>query len=259
MLAVHFSIAEGWHTYWNGRNDTGFALKPTWNLPAGYELAGPLEWPAPIRHTAEGEILDHVYENSVAILVPVRVPASAKPGDTATIGAHLTWLTCKSACVFEEADVTITLPIVAIGTLPKASGDVAAFAATRARLAKPLPAADDLRVGVERVGDAAFLAVRSAKAPFVEFYPDGDCVGTPNIFHDGASKDGKLRIELGSETGTDGRARRVAGVLMVAQHDPKSEAKPGNSGSSEATRPQFFRIDLPMPEVKGSGSEPARP
>ena len=47
-------------------------------LPAGYK-AGEMLWPAPARHVSNGGLLDHVYEGRAMILLPVEVPADAKP------------------------------------------------------------------------------------------------------------------------------------------------------------------------------------
>jgi hypothetical protein len=65
-IGVRFKIENGWHLYWNGRNDSGSPPSFAGELPAGYTL-GEWLWPAPKRHIAPGDILDHIYEDSVLL------------------------------------------------------------------------------------------------------------------------------------------------------------------------------------------------
>ena len=239
MLAVHFTIAPQWHTYWNGRSDTGFPFKAEWALPAGFEIAGPLQWPAPKRHISPGDILDHVYEDSVSILVPVRVPASAQAGDKVTISAQLTWLVCKSACVFENSDVSVTLPIAAAGSTPAPSGDASTFAAARSQL--PIPIATASETISARISDS-HLVIEARGAERVEFYPMAKSVQTPSILKDGSADASRLRVALGEATDSEGKPMRVQGVVMI-----KIPGTPATA--SAAAIPGFTKyvsIDLPM-------------
>lgn len=241
MLAVQFTIAPDWHTYWNGRSDTGFPFKAEWVLPAGFEIAGPLQWPAPKRYISPGDILDHVYEDSVSILVPVRVPASAQTGDKVTISAQLTWLVCKSACVFENGDVSVTLPIAAAGSVPAPSGDAGAFATARARLPVPIESAG--AAVSARIADSHLL-IEAAGTERLEFYPLAKSVPTPFILKDGAADRQRLSVSLGESTDAEGNPRRVQGVIMLRMAGKPATA----SDAATPARTSYFSIDLPMPD-----------
>ena len=260
FIAVHFTIAPHWHTYWNGRSDTGFPFKAEWTLPPGFELAGPLQWPAPKRHISPGDILDHVYEESVAILVPIRVPESARAGDTVTIAADLTWLVCKSACVFEGDGVSLTLPIAAPGSAPAASGDTGTFAATRSRIPVPIEQAGAL-VSAKVIG--SHLLIEAPGAERIEFYPLAKSVEMPSLLRDGAADAPRLKVALGEVADSEGKPRRVQGVVMIKMPGQKPGQMPGKAPSStpgaqgsEPAAPstavlqsliRYISVDLPMP------------
>ena len=78
-LAIHLDLDPHWHVYWNGRNDTGFPVTPEFDLPPGWST-GEIRWPAPKRHVSDGAILDHIYEDTATLIVPVEV------GDQAELG-----------------------------------------------------------------------------------------------------------------------------------------------------------------------------
>lgn len=109
-LGVTFEIRPKWHLYWNGLNETGGPPEVALTLPAGF-TAGKIVWPAPMRHVLGGDILDHIYEKRVTLLIPVRVPASAEPGSTARFQAALTWMVCEEVCVLGETSVSLGLPV----------------------------------------------------------------------------------------------------------------------------------------------------
>ncbi len=250
-LAVHFTIADGWHTYWNGRSDTGFPFKAEWTLPSGFEIAGPLQWPPPKRYISPGDILDHVYETQVAILVPVRVPADARPGDRVKISADLTWLVCKSACVFEQGAVSIELPIAQPGTPAAPSGDASIFAATRARLPLPIEKAGG---GISARIEGTRLMIDAPSAGRLEFYPLAACVETPSLLRDGAADGSHLSVGLGDVADSEGNARRVQGVVMIRDRAPAAPASPASSKPVTAPADaglgaaRFYLVDLAMPD-----------
>ena len=108
-LALRLAIAPGWHTYWRNPGESGLPTTLAWKLPAGYK-AGDIEWPAP-RAIKAGPLVNYGYEGVVFHLVPVAVPADAKPGSTTTLAARADWLVCRETCIPEGADLSISLPV----------------------------------------------------------------------------------------------------------------------------------------------------
>jgi len=140
-IALRLDIEPGWHTYWRNPGESGLPTTLAWRLPAGY-AAGDIVWPAP-RALPAGPLVNYGYEGQVLHLVPITVPADAKPGTEAQLTARADWLVCKETCIPEGADLVLTLPVAA-----HAADDAAwheAIARTRAALPVSIPAAWDAR------------------------------------------------------------------------------------------------------------------
>jgi thiol:disulfide interchange protein DsbD len=212
-LGLHFKIEPHWHTYWLGTPKAEGQLEFTLDLPAGATL-GPIQWPAPKRLVSEGDILDHVYENEVTLILPVSVPSSAKPGP-ATITGTAKYLICNTTCVFEESTLTLTLPVVAAGAKPVDSPSAALFRAARSRLPKPLPSTPSApsvaRLGTSFVFDASGAAGLS-------FFPAADCLLLADLIPSAHAD--KPRLSLTPEAGADASAP-LRGILEVRYADAR--------------------------------------
>ena len=53
-LIWRFELADDWHLYWTGRNDSGYPPLIELDLPEGW-VAGGLQWPAPERYVVRRE------------------------------------------------------------------------------------------------------------------------------------------------------------------------------------------------------------
>lgn len=238
LLGVSFEIDPGWHLYWNGRNDSGFPVSIQLKLPEGF-VAGEAMWPAPVRNLMPGDLLDHIYEKRVTLLIPLQIPDGAASGSVAEISAHLEWMECSTRCLLADGDVTLSLPIgAAAGEL---SADAALFAESRARMPVPLP---------EHPKDATLswegnnLQIASSGAEYLAFYPANDGVALANPAGDGESKTGGLTLRFEwPEEGTSltpATPNRVRGILEIR--------RPGTS-------PVFYSVDL-APGQSGGASQP---
>ena len=219
-LTVAFEqvIRPGWHTYWLDAGDVGQATTLDWSLPPGWKSAA-LQWPYPIRLPV-GPFMDYGYEGKVWILSSVTAPAGAKPGDTLTLKAAVTWLVCQEVCIPEAA--TLSLP-VRIGT-PSLSQNAADFAAARARI----PASSPWQVRYRAAGGVLDIAVLNrsllAAAPAsAAFFPNDpyDIVNTaPQLL--GRNADGiVLRIKEGKALVKHADLR---GVLVLTSRDGSVQA-----------------------------------
>jgi thiol:disulfide interchange protein DsbD len=111
QLALRQQIAPGWHTYWVNPGDSGLPTTLDWTLPPGFS-AGAMNWPTPQR-IAYGPLMSFGYEGETLVPVAVTAPPDLKPGATATLSGHASWLACADVCVPEDADIAISLPVVA--------------------------------------------------------------------------------------------------------------------------------------------------
>lgn len=224
LVAVLFEIDPGWHVYGPSRSDSGLPLVIQPVAPAGYRFEGPL-WPTPRRHVADGEILDHVYEGEVAVLLPLQVPADARPGETVTLRCRVEWLVCGTGCLPGEGDLSLSLPIANTAAARQASADSPRIRESWERV----PVGQDLlEPGASlRWGLDAWEA-RVPGATALAFYPDPSCAALLNPLADAAASADHLRLRL--LPGDPNRAP-ITGVLEVTSA----------RGSS------YYRIDSPRP------------
>jgi DsbC/DsbD-like thiol-disulfide interchange protein/cytochrome c biogenesis protein CcdA len=145
-LAIHMRPQQGWHGYWQNPGDAGLPMTVDWQLPKGFE-AGPLRYPVPTRLTVAG-LMNYVFEQDYAVLVRLKVPASATGSVPIRSEAH--WLACTDqVCVPEQGELSLDLP-VGSGVTNRVE-----FDAWRQKLAQPIATighfaveGDNLRVAI---------------------------------------------------------------------------------------------------------------
>jgi DsbC/DsbD-like thiol-disulfide interchange protein len=241
FIGIAFEIDDEWHLYWNGRNDTGYEPEINLNLPQGFEL-GQVLWPAPRRYISAGDILDHIYERHILLMIPVKVPADAKPGAEVTIEANVDWLVCKDACIPGSAHLTRTISIAAAGHEPQPSSAAAQFQAARRRLPKPLPT-DNPPLSLAP-GKAETFTIAAAEAGRIAFYPSRDSARLVNPIAD-AQADGKtLNLRLADAD----QPARIVGIVELWP-DPK-----GNPNKSTV-----WWVDTAPPTSPEADAPPAGP
>lgn len=235
VLGLHFTIQPEWHIYSNAISDSGGPPSPEWTLPAGFKVQ-PTLWPTPVRHKLPGDLLDHVYEKEVMLLVPVAVPADAKPGTTVKLAAELTWMVCKDVCLIEKQPVSIELPVAAQDAeqvVPDAK-----FAAARARLPKPVTlgkGADGEKAGITASWAEAALKIQVKGAKALTFYPLLDSLPPLSALADCAVSGDTLSIRFDADR-TAAKSAPVHGVL---------EIKRSEAGAPE-TGVEFFELSVPQ-------------
>ncbi len=187
-IGLVFDMKRSWHIYWDGQNDTGQPPKFTAvRMPPGFEL-GSWEWPAPARKVLEGGILDYVYEKQAVVLVPVRIPKDAKPGEEHTLSFDVEWMQCADECQFASETVQVKLR-VGEQTGPS-DGRI-----TKAR--ESLPKASGKAVVVRLAGDRATIRVEGASR--LTFMPAQGTRMVKNALEGGSSAGERLELELGGD------------------------------------------------------------
>ncbi len=132
-LAFAMQPEAGWHGYWQNPGDAGLGMTTDWTLPAGAS-AGPLQYPVPQTLVVSG-LMNHVYEQAYAVLVPLTLPADAKPGAVLPVKVKAQWLACThEVCVPEQAELATTV------TVGQPGAPDPRFDAWRAALPAPLGA-----------------------------------------------------------------------------------------------------------------------
>lgn len=233
-LGITFEIDPGWHLYWNGYNDAGLPPKAKWTVPAGYNV-GEIQWPAPKREVSGGEILNHIYEKEVTLLVPITVPTGAELGEKVEIAADLKWLVCEEACIAEEGRVSITLGVTAHEVLnfvePEPTKEIRL---TRERLPSALPSDGS----VKAVWREGVFAIEARGASAVAFFPATECAVLLDVISSTQAKGPALTlkpeekddstrmvgiVEVTPTVGSEGKAREARHYWI----DVKSDGAPG--------------------------------
>jgi thiol:disulfide interchange protein DsbD len=178
LAALKLKLEDTWHVYWKNPGDSGQAPEVLdWKLSEGLEVAD-FKWPAP--HAIPlATLMNYGYEHELVLPFEVRVPATAKAGDTINIQGDFTWLICQEVCIPEDAELSLQLPVeAAVRVDETSSGSIGKFLVTTpAKLAGAATVertADGFRVAATDPDLAE--AARTAKG--VRFFPEG-----PEIIH----------------------------------------------------------------------------
>jgi len=246
-VAVILTADKGWHTYWRNPGDAGEATKITWTLPAGWR-AGEIVWPAPERLPV-GPIMNYGYEGRAVLAVPIEIPASATPGQTANLTASVDYLVCAEVCVPGAAKVSLALPVVS-GAPPMDP----AFGKTIVEALAAGPKAGGLTATFQRAGQHLTLAV--AGAPLVGaadtdvyFYPyDATLIdqAKPQTVERGP-RGLTLTLVPGAAFATASPSE-TSGVLVVDRAAYEVSARPGPAPAAAAGlgRPARGGLGLPL-------------
>lgn len=169
-IGLLFDMEPGWHIYWVNPGDAGDPPRPKWELPPGFR-AGDIRWPVPTR-LVTGPVIDYGYEGRVLLALPLDVPADFSPNSGAQIAADLRYLICRDVCIPGRARVS--LPTQLSGEAAKLAGRRDAFAETRARWPKPVPAGWEIRVAADakQFTLAVQTGARESTAVFFPLEPD---------------------------------------------------------------------------------------
>jgi thiol:disulfide interchange protein/DsbC/DsbD-like thiol-disulfide interchange protein len=232
-VALRQLIDDGWHTYWRNPGDSGEATTIDWTLPAGWRT-GAIVWPAP-QKLPTGPLMDYGYTGEVLLPVDLTAPADARPGSTATLKAHASFLVCKDVCVPEDGTLSLTLPVVAgaAPSDPRWGSRIAATLASAPRPSGALHAALTLSAAALRLSVAGAPA---AGAQAAYFYP-----------YDGAA------IDPAAAQAID---RGPNGLTLTLAPGPgfKTGKPPGSLTGVLAVGQQTFEITAPQgPPLPGAG------
>jgi len=251
-VGVRFDIEPGWHLYSLLHNDSGLPPEIRLTPPPGFSI-GPALWPAPRRHVAEGDILDHVFEDTLVVLYKVTPKAGSNTSGGRAQGAEAgsadrwhvdaDWLVCKDACLpgGAEAEARFSLeawagsrddtPPLAKETfrrLPHPGLPDGAMVKELPVPGGPAPAHEAERVWLVRVPGARALA----------FMPDTACALLAHPIADAAAAADSLRLRVRNQ-------ERVPGVIIA-----------GLSGILEVTNEAGTRWYQLPPTGTDTGKEP---
>jgi thiol:disulfide interchange protein DsbD len=170
LVGIRFVLQPGWHVYWKNPGDSALPPRVEWELPDDYEVSG-LMWPAP-RRISVPPLMTFGYDEDVMLLAELFVPQNAA-GTTASIVAHVSWMTCADLCFQGEATLALELP-VASAAPQRNSAWITQIEVARARLPKlPPPGAlnavrdgDDIRLLVSGATPEAYFPANAGEIDY---------------------------------------------------------------------------------------------
>lgn len=253
-VALKLTIADGWHLYWAGLNDSGAPTEPgtitatilgspAATPPATNPSPAPWLWPAAERHIAEGDILDYVYHHQAVLLTEFTVPPSAKPGQQLTLTINPRWLVCSDSCLPGKGSASITLPIAAEPAKPLPA-TAAVFAAARAALPRNPTPADGLSVTWQ---SPQSLTIRVAGAKRLVFAPAESSLPIANPIASGARDGDSLPLTIPDAPASANQPSALDGVLSITPAD------------GSATRHLRIRTSPPSPPAPPAAAPAAQP
>lgn len=235
-IALDYTAAKGWHTYWVNPGDTGLAPTFHWNLPDGVTV-GDVAWPAPEKLPAFG-LMSYGYAGETVLSLPLHNASGLKPGDVLPIKAHVDFLVCADVCVPESLDVALDLKVG-----PLASGtDAGRIAAAQKALPQPAPAGrvslngDTVELGFTNAKDSHFTDPRGAW-----FFP-----AQPNLIAAAADQT--------ADVGGDGFTLRVKAAGASLPDGPLSGVLTFTDGKAYAVT---LERGAPLPGMSGLGAPTA--
>ena len=172
-LALDYTAAPGWHTYWINPGDTGLAPVFKWNLPDGLKPAQDVLFPTPKR-LPSFDLMSYGYEGRTILVIPMHNGSSLAAGQALPIHAKVDFLVCADVCIPESLEVSLRLVVGA----PQAGADARTVAQARAALPVDAGASGgtiDLRNGMVELG----FRLHDAHPDGAWFYPEQSGVLEP--------------------------------------------------------------------------------
>jgi thiol:disulfide interchange protein DsbD len=228
-------IAPGWHTYWINPGDSGEATTIAWALPPGVQ-AGEIMWPHPER-IPSGPVMSYGYSGEVTLLSRLTLPAGLSPGTAVTLKARAAWLVCEQICIPEEADVSLTLPVL---SGPPAPDPRWADIIAAARRAIPVPSPWPARAATDEAAVTLTVAAPGlvpAQIADVWFYPSRWGVIDQAGRQDVAVDDRGITIRVARGPHPDAARSPVEGVLVVKERLGRGLASQAFAVRAESSAP----------------------
>ncbi len=243
-VGVRLKMLPGWHVYYQFSGDSGAPPTIEWELPAGFQ-AGDVQWPLPVAHMDEGDLLTYIYEGEVVLPIEITPPATLPPGEVA-LKAKLRWLVCEKICVPGQGEVEIKLPV---GEAVPAN--VEAFQQARSQLPKTAGAPFQVKWDRSNANEFSLRIEglpKDFKAEFFPLPPKGAKPAHPKV--SAVADDGTRTITFPIK---DGAAPNLAwrGVLATGKDGAPREAWLLDSASGGA-------FAAPAAASPGAASTPIR-
>jgi thiol:disulfide interchange protein DsbD len=127
-LAIHLTMSDHWHTYWENPGSSGLPTEIVWEPMADVDIT-PLRFPFPKAFVDEAGFITFGFDDTATLLATAVYRGNASQ---LTLKGTVSWLECKEICLPGSAQVSLTLDVGAT----KASDQAAQIEKARGRLPK---------------------------------------------------------------------------------------------------------------------------
>lgn len=259
LLGLEQRLQPHWHTYWRNPGDSGTATRIDWTLPEGVQ-AGDIHWPVPERFRL-GPVTNFGYAGQAVLLLPLTIPESARPGETLPLRAAVNWLVCRDICIPQEAELGLSLPVVATGSRRASSPHAELLRSAR----QHLPQAQDWPVGLHPLPTPAGSATVAPLELRIQLPPEYLAAGEAPRWQQASFFPAQWgQLDHGAAQPVS-LANRHLSLQLTPGEAPPAPGQPlrgllvlgeGSTGGSKTTA---FEIDAVWPAVPGNSVESASP
>lgn len=191
IIAVDLTVNEGWHTYWPGINDTGYGVSITFDPIKGVTFGEPY-FPTPTRYLAPGNILDHIYQGTFRVLVPVSLSGELVSSTEFTINARIDALVCETICIPQTTDASIDLLVTDYAVY--SNEDIVQAYNNRAQAPTNANVTWIFSSDPNDPEPGVLLAIKGAT--HYQFFPDAHCTNLANLIEQGDTQSKALRLDF---------------------------------------------------------------
>lgn len=214
FLTVRLLMEEGWHTYWPGLNDTGYGVSIEMEPVEGVTFGEPI-FPTPERYLAPGNIMDHIYEGRMIVLVPYTMDESVEAGTTLEFSVKTDFLVCKDVCLPGKGEAK-----AAVAVIPSDRRPILSFSERRMQSMWKARAVALPGEAIEWNDDGVSVTLEGASR--YEFFPAEGCVGFADLKRDGDVLSPSFEPELAGDGALKGRLRVTFKDGSVRDYDVDS-------------------------------------
>ncbi len=115
LLAINFTNAPKWHTYWKNPGDSGLAIQTLFYADEQEVKLESLAWPRPVRFIEQGDLWGYGYNGEYSLFYKLTDSLKNK-----TLQIKINALVCLDICVPDQSEFSITLDQNLTGTFAKA-------------------------------------------------------------------------------------------------------------------------------------------
>jgi DsbC/DsbD-like thiol-disulfide interchange protein len=172
-VGVLLEMEPEWHVYWTNPGDAGLAPSIKFTLPPGFS-ASPLAFPIPTRFNQPDNAVAYGYRDRVLLTARISTPKDLPTGRNIEIGASVSWLCCKDACIPGKAQTKLALN-VADGTRSANQELFKTWVALIPVLAAKCQDISKIDATLDSKSHTAVVTLRWKNSPNrVEFFPGAD-------------------------------------------------------------------------------------